>query len=89
MRRNQEEKRARYLSSGELIKLSEALAGHPEKASVDAVKLLLLTGARRGEVLSARWDMFDLDAGVWTKPSAHTKQRKDHRVPLSIPASNS
>ena len=40
----------------------------------------------RGEVLSARWDMFDLDNGIWVKPSAHAKQRKEHRVPLSAPA---
>jgi integrase len=46
----------------------------------------LLTGARRGEVLGARWDMFDLYAGIWVKPSQHTKQRKEHRVPLSAPA---
>jgi hypothetical protein len=43
----------------------------------------MLTGARRGEVLGATWAMFDLENGVWTKPSAHTKQRKLHRVPLS------
>jgi integrase len=30
--------------------------------------------------------MFDLVTGVWVKPSAHTKQRKEHRVPLSEPA---
>ena len=30
--------------------------------------------------------MFDLENGVWTKPSAHTKQRRIHRVPLSGPA---
>jgi integrase len=30
--------------------------------------------------------MFDLEAGVWVKPSAHTKQRKKHRVPLSAAA---
>ncbi len=46
----------------------------------------MLTGARRGEVLSATWDQFDLEAGVWTKPSAHTKQKSEHRVPLSAPA---
>jgi integrase len=50
------------------------------------VRLLLLTGARRGEVLSATWDQFDLTAGIWTKPSSHTKQKKEHRVPLSAPA---
>ncbi len=84
--RNQEHKRARYLSAAELIRLSEALATHPERVSANAIRLLMLTGARRNEVLAARWDMFDLDAGVWVKPSAHTKQRKEHRVPLSIPA---
>jgi integrase len=46
----------------------------------------MLTGARRSEVLSATWDQFDLTSGVWTKPSAHTKQKKTHRVPLSAPA---
>jgi integrase len=30
--------------------------------------------------------MFDLNAGIWVKPSAHTKQRKEHRVPLSAAA---
>ena len=50
------------------------------------MRLLLLTGARRGETLSATWDQFDLAAGVWTKPSAATKQGKLHRVPLSAPA---
>jgi len=47
---------------------------------------LLLTGARRGEVLAATWDQFDLEAGVWIKPSSHTKQKREHRVPLSAPA---
>ncbi len=47
---------------------------------------MMLTGARRGEVLGARWDMFDLAAGIWVKPSSHTKQRQEHRVPLSAAA---
>jgi integrase len=84
--RNQEQKRARYLSATEVMKLCETLAEHTEKSSANAIRLLLLTGARRGEVLGARWDMFDLETGVWVKPSAHTKQRKEHRVPMSAPA---
>jgi integrase len=47
---------------------------------------LLLTGARKMEVLTATWAMFDLDAGVWVKPASHTKQNKLHRVPLSTAA---
>ena len=46
----------------------------------------MLTGARRGEVLSATWDQFDLAGGVWIKPAATTKQNLEHRIPLSAPA---
>ena len=81
-----EEKRERYLSGAEIARLSEALAAHPEKGSANAVRLLLLTGARRNEVLSAAWDQFDLSGGIWVKPAATTKQKKDHRLPLSAPA---
>lgn len=84
--RAQEHKRERYLSSAEIARLSEALGGLREQASANALRLLLLTGARKGEVLKARWKEFDLVAGVWIKPSAHTKTKKDHRVPLSAPA---
>ncbi|SDG17385.1 tyrosine-type recombinase/integrase [Thalassobaculum litoreum] len=83
IRKNPEHKRERYLSLDEIARLNKALADHPEQTSTDAIRLLMLTGARRGEVLNATWDMFDLDAGVWTMPSAHTKQRRLHRVPLA------
>lgn len=84
--RNPEEKRQRYLSPEELSRLSAALEAHHEPVSADAIRMLMLTGARKSEVLGATWEMFDLDAGVWTKPSAHTKQRKEHRVPVSANA---
>ena len=29
------------------------------------------------------WPQFDLEAGLWTKPSSHTKRKRSHRVPLS------
>lgn len=81
-----EEKRERFLTLAELARLGEALALHLERTSANAVKLLLLTGARRGEALTATWEQFDLTAGTWTKPAASTKQGKLHRVPLSAPA---
>ena len=84
--RNQEQKRQRYLSAVELGRLGAALAVHNDRDAVDAISLLLLSGARRGEVLAMRWLDLDLAAGIWVKPGAHTKQRTSHRVPLSGPA---
>jgi integrase len=84
--RNYEEPRARYLKPDELARLTAALAAYGNKKAVDAIRLLLLTGARRSEVLSAEWAQFDLEGGVWTKPSSHTKQKRAHRAPLSAAA---
>jgi integrase len=81
--RNTEHKRRRYLSTEELARLTAALAQYRDRQSADIIRLLLLTGARRGEVLAARWDDIDLDAGVWHKPGAATKQKAAHSVPLS------
>ena len=84
--RNQEPKRSRYLSTDELLRLTAALAEHKDQQAANIIRLLLLTGARRGEVQSATWAQFDLEAGVWVKPGATTKQKTEHRVPLSAPA---
>jgi integrase len=81
--RNVEERRYRYLDGEELGRLIEALGKHSSKSAANAVRLLLLTGARRGEVMAATWKQFDLEAGIWTKPSSHTKTKREHRVPLS------
>jgi integrase len=84
--RNAEAKRTRYLSGAELDRLTTALDKLPDRGAADAVRLLLLTGARRGELLAAKWADIDLDAGIWNKPGATTKTRTEHNVPLSKPA---
>jgi integrase len=81
--RNQEHKRQRYLTGPELARVTAALANMRDRGAADAIKLMLLTGARRGETLAARWRDIDLEAGVWTKPASTTKQAALHRVPLS------
>ena len=48
-----------------------------------ALEFAILTAARSGEVLGARWDEFDLDGAVWTVPAARMKAGREHRVPLS------
>jgi hypothetical protein len=62
--RNHEEKRERFLTATEIAKLIDVLNGHANVSSANVIRLLLLTGARRGEVLGASWDQFDLQADV-------------------------
>jgi integrase len=81
--RNSEDKRERYLSPDEIVRLSAALDAYSDQQTADIVRVLLLTGARVGEVVRARWADLDLEIGRWTKPSAHTKQKKAHVLPLS------
>lgn len=86
VRRNPEVKRTRYLSRDEIERLVEALEAHPERASADAILFMLMTGCRKSEALNAYWSQFDLDRRIWTKGSAETKQRREHRVPYSSSA---
>jgi integrase len=83
---NSETPRVRYLTADEQKSFVDALSSSPETSPTLAIWFLMLTGARSGEVFSARWSQFDLDRAVWLKPSAHTKQRRTHRVPISDPA---
>lgn len=84
--RNREHKRERYLSADELKRLSEALTECADQQGASIIRLLLLTGARRGEVFRMRWADLDLKQGIWGKPGATTKTATFHRVPLSAPA---
>jgi integrase len=84
--RNQEHKRRRYLSPAELERLTKALAEHRDQQAANMIRLLLLTGARRGELQAMKWADVDIDTGTWTKPGATTKTKTDHQVPLSAPA---
>jgi integrase len=81
-----EAKRERWLTVEELQKFREALDNYENKSAANALRLLLLTGSRASEALKARWEEFDLQRGVWTKPSHHTKQKKTEHIPLSAPA---
>lgn len=78
-----EEKRDRWLNDKELEKIWATLDRYPTHFTAFVFKLLLLTGARKGELLNATWDQFDLKKGIWTKPSHLTKQKKKEHLPLS------
>lgn len=63
----------------------EFMAGlaNREGVSLRALKFLILTAARSGEVRGMRWAEIDLEAGVWVVPSSRMKGAKEHRVPLT------
>ena len=48
-----------------------------------ALEFAILTAARSGEVLGARWPEIDFDARVWTIPAKRMKSGREYRVPLS------
>ena len=54
--------------------------------SPKAFEFLILTAARSGEVLGAKWDEIDLAAKVWTIPAERMKAGREHRIPLSARA---
>jgi integrase len=58
----------------------DAYAGYPTTRA--AAELLWLTTVRTVELLGARWDEIDFEAGLWTVPAERMKLRRDHVVPL-------
>jgi integrase len=51
-----------------------------------ALEFAILTAARTGEIIGARWGEIDLAANVWTVPASRMKGGREHRVPLSADA---
>lgn len=90
--------RERVLSIEELNKLWAALE-HPDKTitaklskmsviTSTALKMLILTGARRGEVVAMRWEEINLKEYIWEIPPEKTKNRKSHLIFLNPLAKN-
>jgi integrase len=57
-----------------------------DTVSAVALRFLILTAARTGEVLGARWTEIDLAEKTWTVPAIRAKTKRDHIVPLSTGA---
>ena len=57
-----------------------------EGIAARALEFLILTAARTGEVIGARWNEIDLLDKTWTVPAARMKAHREHRVPLSARA---
>ena len=83
----QEQRRDRVLTEDEIRAFWHGLdkAGMSEGSRL-AMRLLLVTAQRKGEVVGAPWSEFDLVGGWWTIPIERAKNKSSHRVPLSAGA---
>ena len=77
--------RERVLSDAELGTLYNAAGALAEPWGV-LVRLLILTGQRRGEVAGMRWEEVNLDAAEWLLPGGRTKNGQPNIVPLTAEA---
>jgi integrase len=80
---HQEEVRERTLSDTELRRLW--LACEEEGPFGQALRVLVLTGARRNEVSQMRWSEL-VEDGVWTLPRERSKNRRPHKIVLPMQA---
>jgi integrase len=78
-----EQARERFLGPEELTRIAAVLESAEDQRGAAIIRMCMLTGARVGEVRTARFEQFNLDYVIWSKPAATTKQRKIHRVPIS------
>ncbi|MGL4333336.1 MAG: tyrosine-type recombinase/integrase, partial [Bacteroidales bacterium] len=82
-----ESKHNPFLTVGELPDFFKALSGYTGSPLVVlAACLLILTGARTGELRGAFWSEFDLEKVVWEIPAERMKMKRSHLVPLSTQA---
>jgi len=76
-----EEHRDRYLSPEETQALVKALDADEDPIAAAALALLIVTGARRSEIILAKWEQVDLDRGLLVVP--RSKSGKPRYIPLS------
>ncbi|MGL6253050.1 MAG: tyrosine-type recombinase/integrase, partial [Billgrantia desiderata] len=82
IKRNPERERDRFLQASELPRFFQALAAEPSDTVRDYILTSLLTGARRSNVLSMRWEELDLEAGEWRIPDSKTKNGQSQLVTM-------
>lgn len=87
VKRFPDQRNERFLSPAELARLGDALAAAERdgrnKVAIDAIRLLVLTGCRKSEVLTLQWSHVNFEAGYLELPDSKTGQK---RVPLGAPA---
>jgi len=83
-RKYKEKPRERSLSEDEIKTLWSALPAAPMGEAVQRIlKLVLLSGQRKGEVCAMEWSDIDLSNKLWTIPETKFKGKRPHEVPIS------
>jgi integrase len=77
-------KRERVLSDAEVAEIWQA-AGEASEPFGPIIRLLILTGQRRGEVAGMTWSELSEDLTTWSLPGERTKNGIAHNVPLGAP----
>ena len=87
VKRFPEQSRERFLSPSEVTKLLEVIASAPDhrRDAADMLLILLLSGVRKSNALSMRWEAVDLPEGLWTIARSESKSGKTMTIPL-VPA---
>lgn len=80
------EQRKRYLSPQQARDMLDFLDANKHVPSARAIQLLLFTGARKSEILTARWEYVDAERCLLTVP--RSKSGKTRHIPLSNAAMN-
>ncbi len=76
-------KKERYLSADETERLFKELMKSRSQVVPDIIEFLILTGARRSEVVNLPWSELDLEKGLWTLPPERNKAKTEKVIPLS------
>ena len=72
-----------HVSLDELPALLRAIRSYPHATDVRlGLQLLTMLACRPSELREARWQEFDLDAGLWLIPAERMKRRREHLIPL-------
>ena len=75
--------RERYLTHEEVQRLFDELDRNRNIQVGQVIRLLLYTGARKREILDAKWEDIDWQRRILTIPAARSKSKKVHYIPLS------
>lgn len=74
------------LEAKDLPEFMQALESNEARLYIQtrlAIRLMMLTFVRTGELIKAKWNEFNLDSGEWFIPAERMKMRRPHIVPLS------